>query len=251
MLSERHADAVVVWAPAKVNLYLEVLAKRADGYHDLATLMVAVSLFDTLEFKEEASGEILLRCDHPTLPTGPDNLVTRAAALLRQRTGCPRGARVRLVKRIPLAAGLAGGSADAAATLAGLNRLWRLGLADAELAALAADLGSDVPFFFAGGAASCTGPREPVPAARPPRPPLGSPPRAPPSARAPAAVSRRGAARGRPETSAGRRGALARGDVDEVGRRLHNRLQPAALALRPELAEYLARLAALCPAGQA
>src|ERR1700737_4762128 len=79
MLSERHADTVAVWAPAKVNLYLEVLAKRADGYHDIETLMVAVSLYDTLEFKEEASGEIRLRCGHPGLGTGPDNLVCRAA----------------------------------------------------------------------------------------------------------------------------------------------------------------------------
>src|SRR6202035_5477736 len=102
--------------------------KRADGYHDIATLMVAVSLYDTLEFKEEASGSILLHCEHPAVPPGPDNLVCKAAALLRRHTGCQRGARVRLTKRIPLAAGLAGGSTDAAAALAGLNRLWRLGL---------------------------------------------------------------------------------------------------------------------------
>ena len=75
MLSEQRADAVVIWAPAKVNLYLEVLAKRADGYHEIATLMVAVSLFDKLEFKEESSGEVLLSCDHPDLSTGPENLV--------------------------------------------------------------------------------------------------------------------------------------------------------------------------------
>src|ERR1700730_18303009 len=102
MLSERLADAVVVWAPAKVNLYLEVLAKRADGYHDIATLMVAVSLYDTLEFKEEASGSILLHCEHPAVPLGPNNLVWKAAALLRRHTGCQRGARMRLTKRIPL-----------------------------------------------------------------------------------------------------------------------------------------------------
>ena len=82
---------VVVWAPAKVNLFLEVLAKRADGYHEIATLMTAVSLYDTLEFKEEASGEVQLRCDHPNLSTGPDNLICRAAQLLRQRHGCTQG----------------------------------------------------------------------------------------------------------------------------------------------------------------
>ena len=112
MRIERQADAVVVWAPAKVNLYLEVLAKRADGYHEIATLMVAVSLFDTLEFKEEASGDLALRCSDPNLSTGPDNLIRRAADGLRRRTGCAVGASIRLQKRIPKAAGLAGGSTD-------------------------------------------------------------------------------------------------------------------------------------------
>jgi 4-diphosphocytidyl-2-C-methyl-D-erythritol kinase len=158
MLSERQADAVVVWAPAKVNLYLEVLAKRANGYHEIATLMVAVSLYDTLEFKEETSGEIQFDCDHPELAAAPDNLIQRAAQLLRQRTGCRSGARVRLAKRIPIAAGLAGGSTDPAAGLAGLNELWRLGLRPSELALLGAELGSDVAFFFATSAAWCTGP---------------------------------------------------------------------------------------------
>src|SRR5262249_57959600 len=100
MLTERHGDTVVIRAPAKVNLYLEVLAKRADGYHEIATLMVAVSLYDSLAFKEEASGEIRLHCDSAELPTGPDNLVVRAAALLKERTGCSRGACIGLSKRI-------------------------------------------------------------------------------------------------------------------------------------------------------
>src|SRR5438132_9857799 len=138
MRIERQADAVVVWAPAKVNLHLEVLAKRPDGYHEIATLMVAVSLYDTLEFKEENSGEIQLDCDHADLTTGPDNLVSRAAQLLQQRTGFQRSAHIRLEKRIPLAAGLGGGSSDAAATLAGLNHLWRLGLTQPNLALLGA-----------------------------------------------------------------------------------------------------------------
>jgi len=123
MLSEWHDDAVVVWAPAKVNLFLEVLAKRADGYHEIATLMVAVSLYDRLEFKEDATGKISLTSDEAELDCGPDNLVCRAARLLQERTGCPRGAAVTLGKQIPLAAGLGGGSSDAAATLAGLNEL--------------------------------------------------------------------------------------------------------------------------------
>src|SRR5262249_20761994 len=157
MLITHCANDVVVWAPAKVNLYLEVLGKRADGYHEIETLMVSVSLYDTLVFKEDSPGQFVLRCNRPELSTGPDNLVTRAADLLRRHTGCTRGARVRLAKRIPLAAGLAGGSTDAAAALAGLTRLWHLGLPDEERAALGAQLGSDVAFFFATPAAWCTG----------------------------------------------------------------------------------------------
>src|SRR5262249_9952649 len=136
MNAARHADRVVVRAPAKVNLFLEVLARRADGYHEIATLLAAVSLADTLEFKEEASGDVQLRCDHPALSRGPDNVTGGAGARLRQGGGCARGVRVRLVKRTPLAGGWGGGSPAAAAPLAGLNRLWRLGLSRAELAGL-------------------------------------------------------------------------------------------------------------------
>src|SRR4029077_10046665 len=118
MRSLVRADAVVMRAPAKVNLFLEVLARRPDGYHEIATLMVAVDLCDELEFMEEPSGEVRLSCDEPRLSTGPENLIHRAAALLRQNAACRRGAAIRLTKRIPLAAGLAGGSTDAAATLA-------------------------------------------------------------------------------------------------------------------------------------
>src|SRR3954453_1553392 len=95
-----HADRVEVRAPAKVNLFLEVLARRPDGYHDIATLMVAVSLYDTLELREDPSGAVRLRCDAPELSAGPDNLVVKAAALLRQRAGRDLGADVRLTKRI-------------------------------------------------------------------------------------------------------------------------------------------------------
>ena len=126
-------DKVVVRAPAKVNLFLEVLGKRPDGYHEIATLMVAVGLMDTLVFKEEP--DLRIACSRPDLSTGPENLVLRAAQLLRETTGCTKGAHIRLVKRIPLAAGLAGGSTDAAAALWGLNRLWQLNLSMQELGA--------------------------------------------------------------------------------------------------------------------
>lgn len=249
MLSERHAEAVLVWAPAKVNLYLEVLAKRADGYHDIATLMVAVSLYDTLEFKEDASGEVRLHCDQPALSTGPENLICRAATLLRDQTGCRRGARIFLRKRIPMAAGLAGGSTDAAATLAGLNRLWRLGLPTAELAKLGATLGSDVPFFFSTPAAWCTGRGEkvtPLALGRPLWLVLVSPP----FGLATADVYRRVQVPAKPETGAEVRQAAQAGHVEQLGQRLHNRLQSPAEQLRPEVAAWHAWLAALKPAGQ-
>jgi len=249
MLSTSYADCVVVWAPAKVNLYLEVLGKRADGYHEVETLMVPVSLYDTLVFKEDSAGHFLLRCNRPELSTGPDNLVARAAEILRRHTGCTRGARVRLAKRIPLAAGLAGGSTDAAAALAGLNRLWGLGLKNDELAELAARLGSDVPFFFSGPAAWCTGRGERVEATALPRrlwfvllcPPFGL---------STAEVYRGVRVPEVPLDSGGMRRALVGGDVREIGSRLHNRLQEAARALRPEVGDYLGRLAALGPAGR-
>jgi 4-diphosphocytidyl-2-C-methyl-D-erythritol kinase len=249
MLSERHADAVVVWAPAKVNLFLEVLAKRADGYHDIATLMVAVSCYDTLAFKEDPSGEIRLQCAQAELSTGPDNLVCRAAALLRQRTGCTKGAAIRLVKRIPLAAGLAGGSTDAAATLAGLNRLWRLGLRQEELAALGAELGSDVAFFFATPAAWCTGRGERVTPLRLGRP-LWLVLVKPPFGLSTADVYRQVAVPAEPLAGTEVCAAAAVGDIAELGRQLHNRLQPAAERLCPEVAAWHAWLRQLGPAGQ-
>jgi 4-diphosphocytidyl-2-C-methyl-D-erythritol kinase len=248
MLSTRLADAVVVWAPAKVNLYLEVLAKRPDGYHEIATLMVAVSLYDTLEFKEDADGEIRLRADHPSLSIGPDNLIHRAASLLRRRTECRRGAEIHLRKRIPLAAGLAGGSTDAAATLAGLNQLWRLGLKDTELAALGAELGSDVPFFFAPPAAWCTGRGEQIAPLT-----LGKPLflvlACPSAGLATADVYRGVTVPTEPQNGERIRRAAAAGDVDELGRLLHNRLQPVAERLCPAVAATRVRLERLRPAG--
>jgi 4-diphosphocytidyl-2-C-methyl-D-erythritol kinase len=248
MLSVRDADAVVVWAPAKVNLFLEVLAKRADGYHEIATLMVPVGLYDTLEFKEEASGDVRLHCDHPDLSTGPDNLVCRAADLLRRRQGVHRGARIALTKRIPLAAGLAGGSSDAAAALAGLNRLWGLDLADADLAALGAQLGSDVPFFFAQPAAWCTGRGEqvtPVPLGRR----LTFVLACPAAGLSTAEVYRNVRVPAAPQDGEDLRRAVAAGAVEEVGRHLHNRLQNPAERLCPAVAELRQRLEALAPAG--
>ena len=137
---------LVVHAPAKVNLFLDVLGKRPDGYHELSTLFERVSLCDRLSFSPSA--KIVLSTDSRHIPTGPKNLVVRAARLLKSRYGVKAGVRIRLNKRIPVAAGLGGGSSDCAAALLGLNRFWRLGLSQKTLLEHAAELGSDVPFFI-------------------------------------------------------------------------------------------------------
>ncbi|MBT6155145.1 MAG: 4-(cytidine 5'-diphospho)-2-C-methyl-D-erythritol kinase [Planctomycetaceae bacterium] len=162
----RRQRSLVVETPAKLNLFLEILAKRADGFHELETLMVSVGLYDTLSFSEEASGQIRLSCfaagsncgaklrAADKLPSDGNNLVVRAARLLRDHTGVSHGVRIELQKRIPAAAGLAGGSSDAAATLMALNRFWNLDLSHGLLTELASQLGSDIPFFLCRSAAA-------------------------------------------------------------------------------------------------
>jgi 4-diphosphocytidyl-2-C-methyl-D-erythritol kinase len=145
----------VLQASAKVNLALEVLGKRSDGYHELSTVMHAIDLCDRLTL--EAAPEISFRSDDPGLPADEGNLVVRAAELLRREAGVDAGARIGLAKRIPVAAGLGGGSSDAAAALLGLNRLWRLRWPRARLVDLAVRLGMDVPFFLGSGPALGTG----------------------------------------------------------------------------------------------
>ena len=248
MLLEPSGPALVVRAPAKVNLFLEVLRRRDDGYHDLATLMVAVGLYDTLELREDAAGAVSLRCDRPDLSTGPDNLIRRAAELVRQEAGLTRGVAVRLWKRVPLAAGLAGGSSDAAATLAGLNRLWRLGWDRARLAELGARLGSDVAFFFSAPAAWCTGRGEIVEPLTPARP-LDFVLVCPPAGCSTAEVFRGLTVPTEPLPGDEVRRAAAEGDVETLGRLLFNRLQPAAERLCPPVAALQRELAALGPAG--
>ena len=145
---------IVEHAYAKLNLTLEVIRRRADGFHDLATILQTVDLRDTLEFNP--SSGIELECSDPSL-ANDDNLVVRSAKLLRESAGTNNGARIRLRKRIPISAGLGGGSADAAATIRGLNRLWELGMSEAEMIEFAAKIGSDVPFLVCGGTALASG----------------------------------------------------------------------------------------------
>ncbi len=146
------SGSVRVSAPAKINLTLAVLAKRQDGYHDLESLVLPLSLSDELDLFDDAQGGLALDCNWPDLPTGPENLVWRAVEHLRSHVGGAGGVRIHLTKRIPAGAGLGGGSSDAAATLIGLNRLWALGLDKPELMGVASRIGSDVPLFFEPGA---------------------------------------------------------------------------------------------------
>jgi 4-diphosphocytidyl-2-C-methyl-D-erythritol kinase len=142
-------------AAAKVNLALEVLGKRPDGYHELATVMQTVDLTDRLELED--ADELALTTSAPGVPADGDNLALRAAAAVREVAKVDRGVRIRLDKRIPVAAGLGGGSADAAAVLLALNRLWNLRWPLARLAEVAETLGMDVPFFLRGGVALGSG----------------------------------------------------------------------------------------------
>lgn len=141
-------------AYAKINLTLEVLDKRPDGYHEVASILQTISLADTLTFEPDKTLDF--QCDIPTLQT-PDNLVLKAASLLQETSACKEGAVIHLSKSIPVAAGLGSGATDAAAALVGLNRLWELHLSLERLAGLASKLGSDVAFFLYGGTALAKG----------------------------------------------------------------------------------------------
>lgn len=139
-------------SPAKVNLYLRVLKKREDGYHDLATLMQKISLYDELEFEPVPRG-IHLKCSGAELPGNEDNIVYRAAEKILSLANCVSGVAISLHKKIPLAAGLGGGSSNAAMTLLALNELFRLNFSREELRKIGATLGADVPFFLFPGPA--------------------------------------------------------------------------------------------------
>ncbi|MGZ8846365.1 MAG: 4-(cytidine 5'-diphospho)-2-C-methyl-D-erythritol kinase [Pyrinomonadaceae bacterium] len=144
-------------ALAKINLKLRVLGRRADGYHEIATIFQTVALHDTIRITATGSFEIEFSCDDPRLPTDETNLVARAAQALQERFGVGKGARVRLEKRVPTQAGLGGGSSDAAVTLMALAHLWELAITAQDLIDIGAQLGADVPFFFSGGTARGTG----------------------------------------------------------------------------------------------
>jgi 4-diphosphocytidyl-2-C-methyl-D-erythritol kinase len=252
MLVRRRGPSLEVWAPAKLNLLLEVGGKRADGYHELVTLVTAIRLFDTLYFSADPTGRIELDChwSHQNegaasgistnskddvlgdLPQGSDNLAMKAVERLREAAGCDDGARIRLVKRIPSSAGMGGASSDAAAALVAANECWGLKWPKDRLASLAAELGSDVPFFLNAGAAICRGRGErvlPVEGVKPlsfvvVRPPVGLSTRLVYSEYQP---------REKPSNLESLIAGLKVGDPAAVGRYLVNDLEPVASRLSP------------------
>ena len=142
-------------APAKINLSLLIHGKRPDGFHEIESLMVPISLGDTLQF--ELAETFQFSCSDPSLSVDESNLVVQAARAFFDKTGIKAGVKIHLEKLIPHGAGLGGGSSDAATTLIGLNSLFETGLSTEELSALAAPIGSDIPFFLPGAAAVCRG----------------------------------------------------------------------------------------------
>ncbi|MEK4027401.1 MULTISPECIES: 4-(cytidine 5'-diphospho)-2-C-methyl-D-erythritol kinase [Bacillaceae] len=148
---------IMMKAPAKINLTLDVLHKRADGYHEVEMIMTTVDLADRIELEPLAKDEIKIISHNRFVPDDKRNLAYQAAMLLKERYGIRSGVAIGIEKVIPVAAGLAGGSSDAAATLKGLNKLWDLGLSLDELATLGAEIGSDVSFCVYGGTALAKG----------------------------------------------------------------------------------------------
>jgi 4-diphosphocytidyl-2-C-methyl-D-erythritol kinase len=149
-------ESITVKAPGKLNLHLRITGKRTDGYHEIESLFVPVALWDTLNISKAERG-LKVSCTGRELPEGPENLVYRAACSFFEKAGIRRGARISLVKEIPISSGLGGGSSDAAETLKGLNTLWDGPLPGKDLKELALSLGADVPFFLFQGPAIARG----------------------------------------------------------------------------------------------
>lgn len=149
-------------APAKINLILDVLGKRGDGFHEMETVMTSIDLADRLTFTPRKDAEIVLTSNSAFMPLDERNIVYKAAVLLQKHLPSPKGALIDIDKQIPIAAGLGGGSSDAAATLRGLNQLWDLQCSLKELARIGSEIGSDVPFCVFGRTSYATGRGEEV-----------------------------------------------------------------------------------------
>ena len=148
---------MIVKAPAKINLYLEIINKRQDGYHNIESVMHTVSLFDILEFSETELNKIELVCENSELSNPEKNIVYKATKVFKEKYNINKGIKIKLTKNIPMGAGLGGGSSDAAATILALNKIWQVNDDIKNLEALGAALGADVPFFMTGGVAKISG----------------------------------------------------------------------------------------------
>ena len=161
-------ERISLHAPAKINLRLDILGKRLDGYHEIRTWMYPISLADEIHIEKVSSAKITISSTHPDLPTGEENLAHRAAALFLKEQALSGGVQIEISKRIPLAAGLGGGSSDAAAVLKGMNILWHSNVPRDRLMEMGAQLGADVPFFIFGKGAIMEGRGERVVKTLPP-----------------------------------------------------------------------------------
>jgi 4-diphosphocytidyl-2-C-methyl-D-erythritol kinase len=149
-------DNITIQAPAKINLYLDVLGRRPDGYHDLKMIMQAISLYDEICISKTESG-IQVDCNYLYVPTGEKNIAYKAAKLMLEKFDIKQGVNISIKKQIPVAAGLAGGSSDAAAVMKGISELFNLKIDEQSLAVLGRDVGADVPFCIIGGTAIAEG----------------------------------------------------------------------------------------------
>lgn len=249
MVLRRTESGWAVLAPAKLNLSLEVLGRRDDGYHEVETLNVPIRLYDELFLQTAAapadsSRRFELRIESSgnadSVPSGEDNLVIRALETLARRAGCPQGAAITLRKRIPAMAGLGGGSSDAAAALSAANAAWGLSWSVDRLSPVAAEIGSDVPFFLHGGAAICRGRGERI---EPVALPAGLPCVIvqPPTGMSTPDVYARLDANASPDSGSDSRrlarllAAIRSGDWRNLASGLYNRLQSAAAEISPEV----------------
>lgn len=236
---------VVVQAPAKLNLHLEILGRRTDGYHELETVMVAVSLYDSIRFQASADDRLDVRCFHSAslravgcaVPSGPSNLAWNAVDRFRrcgESFGQRRGGVVDIFKRIPDRAGLGGGSSDAAAAILAARSAWGAPLDRMDVVRTAAEVGSDVPFFLESGTSICRGRGERVAPLRQASPLwfVIAKPREGLDTRS---VYERSEAPSSPRDSAAICDSIERGTPRQIGRHLFNRLQFAAEALAPEI----------------
>ncbi|MGZ4111043.1 MAG: 4-(cytidine 5'-diphospho)-2-C-methyl-D-erythritol kinase [Tumebacillaceae bacterium] len=223
-------------AQAKINLTLDVLHKRPDGYHEVEMVMQTVDLSDHLTFTEWDKDEIVLTCTAPYIPLDERNLVYQAAHLVKRTFGVEKGIRIHIDKRIPVAAGLAGGSSDAAATLRGLNKVWELGQSLDQLAELGAKIGSDVPFCIYGGTAIARGRGEKIehlPKVCPTWVVLVKPPIAVSTAEVYGRL-RADEIEEHPDT-AGMVDALVTGDVQQISAKMGNVLEQVTFGMYPEV----------------